>query len=77
MKLTTKIKITGPYTGSTKFDFWKDLQPDDILEVSLKFRQVGSYINVFRVTNLRDNSFFEDSQNSLYNYFSKLKYEEI
>jgi hypothetical protein len=77
MKLTTKIKITGPYTGSTKFDFWKNLQPDDILEVSLKFRRVGSYINVFRVTNLRDNSFFEDSQNSLYNYFSKLKYEEV
>ena len=77
MKLTTKIKITGPYVGSTKFDFWKNLQSNDILEVSLKFRQVGSYINIFRVTNLRDNSFFEDSQNSLYNYFSKLKYEEL
>jgi hypothetical protein len=77
LKLTGKIKITGPYTGSTKFDFWKNLQPDDILEISLKFQSVGSYINTFKVVNMRDGSSFRDTQNSLFNYFEKTKHEEV
>ena len=77
LKLTGKIKITGPYMGSTKFDFWKNLQPDDILEISLKFQSVGSYVNAFWVVNQRDGSSFSDTQNSLINYLKKTKHEEV
>lgn len=77
MKLTAKIKITGPYKGSTKFDFWKNLQPDDILEISLKLKSIGNYVNTFNVVNQRDNSSFSDTQNSLINYLNKTNHEEI
>lgn len=77
LKLTTKIKITGPYTGSTKFDFWKNLQPDDILEISLKLKSIGNYVNTFNVVNKRDNSSFSDTQNSLINYLKKTNHEEV
>ena len=77
LKLTAKIKITGPYIGSTKFDFWKNLQADDILEISVNFKSVGNYVNMFEVVNMRDGSSFRDTQNSLFNYFEKTKHEEI
>jgi len=53
MILTNAIKVTGKYTGKSKFDFLKNLMPDDVITFSLEIKSNHGYAATVLLFNKR------------------------
>ncbi len=78
LTLRALIKVEGPYSGKTKFDFFKNLQVGDEVMVSMELTKVergpssGLYATGVTLTNLSRGGTFIDSQTNVANYLSKI-----
>ena len=81
--LSTNIKVISKYTGKSKFDFWKDLEVNDILTIYMELKPTGHsrgriYAPSIKVKNLRTEEIFSATINAIQeNYLSKIKFETI
>lgn len=82
MKLTSRIRITKEFEGTSKFVFWNTIQPGDVLFGSLNVRQLfrsrnGLESTVITLKNERTGEKFSDSMTMIAKRLLQLKYEEI
>ena len=81
MILKTKILVKSKYKGASKFDFWKNLVPGDILYISLKVKPQDRHISGVKAIRLdivdSENNKFECRMTELYNYLKKIEYDDI
>ena len=75
--LTDKIRITVPYEGKSKFDFWKDIVKGDVLTIAMQLKFTGKYKPTLVITNERTKQKFYESLNMIHNYLEKVAYEEV
>jgi hypothetical protein len=81
MILKTKIRIKSKYKGGSKFSFWKNLVPGDILYISLEVKRQDRNINGVKAIRLNivdsENNKFECRMTELSNYLEKIEYEDV
>ena len=82
MILSNIVKVTKPYSGTSKFEFWHNIHVNDILTISVNLKpsgrgRSGLYSQNITVTNETDGKKFTDGWNNTVNYLQKLEYEEI
>ena len=80
MRLKTQVKIKSKYQGTTKFDFWKKLEPGTIVEISMVLEPTGSnrginYTPIITATYGKSMETFSDTINSFLKYLNKIDYE--
>jgi hypothetical protein len=73
--LTGTFVAQSNYKGSSKFDFWRDIRPGDILEITMEIKNPGRgrqpyapQLHVHR----NDDCYFKCSLVELTNYLSKI-----
>lgn len=81
MKLKNTIRAISKYKGSSKFEFWKDVEIGDRIDISMAFEHPGSgscgiYSPKIKFRNERTGMEFECKIASAYQYVSQLDYEE-
>lgn len=83
MILSTKIRILKKYCGSSKFDFWNNIDEDHILRVCIELKPVcrgRSGLHSPSITVFNDSLIpqkFTDGWNNVVNYLSKIEYKEV
>lgn len=80
MKLKNIIIVTEKFKGKTKFQFWNDLQINDILEISILLNGQGGYgkgVARIEFENKTQDRRFGTSISDSKNYLNKIKYQEI
>jgi hypothetical protein len=82
MILRTKAIVTETYKGKSKYDFWKNLQVGDTIEVSTQIRKYfrgGNGLNATNLTikNERSGEIFKSTMSMTVNYLYQIKYKEI
>lgn len=82
MKLKSRALVTEEYKGQSKYDFWKNIKVDDVLQVSTTIRKYfrgGNGLNATQILieNERTGETFKSTMSMAYNYLSQIKYEEI
>lgn len=82
MNLTLRIKILSKYKGKTKFNFWKDLEPNEILRLELPLETLSRSRNglstpYIKITKVYSKESEEWSFNDVCRYLDKIEHEEI
>lgn len=81
MFLKNTVEITNKYSGSSKFDFWKDLKIGDKLEISTPFASPGfgrqRYSHKVNFKNLTQGTEFNCDFIEGTKYLTKLEYKEL
>ena len=82
MNLRTRAVVTDTYKGKSKYDFWKNLQIGDTIEVSTqikKYYRGSSGLNAtdLSIKNERTGEIFKSTMSMTVNYLSQIKYEEL
>ena len=82
MNLRTRAVVTDTYKGKSKYDFWKNLQIGDTIEVSTrikKYHRGGNGLNAtdLNIKNERTGEIFKSTMSMTVNYLSQIKYEEL
>ena len=73
MKLVNEFKVLSPYRGKSKFDFFRNIQEDDLLEVSIDLRQPSYYKHKLVIRNItRGEAFGNITFNMASTYFDKM-----
>jgi len=83
MVLSNRVKVTSPYKGKSKFDFWNDLQVGDTLVIYMELKHSGwgskgnlmPTINVMLIEEVEEPKTFSGSFNDINNYLSKIDHE--
>jgi len=83
MEITLKCRliIWEKYTGSTKFEFYKNLRVNDVILIESPFiypkgNRGHAYAKTIKLTNERTGESFTDTLRLLMNRLDKIKYEE-
>lgn len=77
LKLQTVILILEKYSGTSKFDFWVNLEPQDHISIEQNLTKVGIYKPNITLTNLRSGEKFKSRIDSMCNYLNKIKFTEL
>ena len=82
MNLRTRAVVTDTYKGKSKYDFWKNLQIGDTIEVSTQIKKYyrgsnGLNATDLRIKNERTGEIFKSTMSMTVNYLSQIKYEEL
>lgn len=75
MKLSNDFIVVSPYKGKSKFDFWKQIQPQDILNISFAVESYSSLV-IFKCDKYKDNT-FACSVGQAANYLRQIELKEI
>lgn len=76
MILSGKFKVNAKYTGVSKFRFWNDLEPGDIIEIKFKIQNICGTPMLEVVSNYADSGFIDYAGNIL-KYLGKLEVTQI
>ena len=82
MILSNTIKVTKEYSGSSKFNFWNNIQVDDTLTVSVNLEHIsrsnhGLHSITVTISNDRDGTKFSSGWNDICNYLKKLELQQF
>lgn len=80
LELRQKIKITKPYKGKTKFEFWTNIQVGDIIEIQLPISDITSmgYVPRLKFRNITQNKYKSNiSLTESSKYLKHFEYEII
>ena len=80
MILKTSFRAIVRYKGKSKFDFWNNIDLDDVIEVSMELRDPGrngnsKYATMIRFRNMRTDEKFHASLAEAMKYLEKLPHE--
>lgn len=76
MILSGKFKVNAKYMGVSKFRFWNDLEPGDIIEIKLKIQNIRGTPMLEVMSNYVDSGFVDYAGNIL-KYLGKLEVTQI
>lgn len=71
--LSGKFKVNSYYQGTTKFDFWKQIKPGDIIEIYIDIRRCYGVPEITIKVNGKE---FMDYAGNILKYLSKVELEE-
>lgn len=81
MQLTNQISIKSKFQGKSKFDFWSNIDVDDIVKLSVELKDPGYgrglYATQITFHNLTRGTTFECSLTNATKYLNKIEYMEI
>lgn len=80
MILKNKFKILSKYKGSTKFDFWKDLSPGQVIYVYMNLKNPGRSergLYASKVYVQSESGIFVDSITMVSKYLNNIELEEV
>ena len=76
--LISRIEITNNYKGNSKFQFWKDIQIGDIIEITNIVERLGrSSAARYKLLNTNNNLFINCGGGELSNYLRNLEYKQL
>lgn len=82
MILKNYIRIKEAYSGASKYGFWKNIEPGQVLEISMELKPTGhgyggrTYAPDIKAMNMSTGETFRDTINSFQKYLDKITFIE-
>lgn len=82
LTLTTVIRLTTPYKGGSKYEFWKDTMQGGLLEISFPVvgagrSNNGSYAQTIDVHHLRRGEHKKFTIGAMEKYLRQVEFEDL